>query len=139
MVEEQFVASAEVIESRFTFRRGNNPVLGAFAVASKAHVALAAIARKRDSLVEPELFLRSGVHQQRERLFHDVAEPVFRKHEVVVGIEIAFVLHGHGCAASLAGNAKALVHAQPAFQRHVESLNEMLAHVIAHPFVKDRA
>src|SRR5258705_5409614 len=57
MLEESFVAGAQIIETRLAIGSLDKPVLWTFAVAGKTHVALAAITRQRVALVIPEFDL----------------------------------------------------------------------------------
>ena len=58
---------------------------------------------------------------------------------MVAGIEITIVFHGHSRSARRTKYAKALVQPQPAFERYIENLDKIPAHILSHPFVKNCA
>jgi hypothetical protein len=74
VVEEELVTRAQVVETAFAVGRVLEPVLGAAAMAGEAEVTLAAVARKRVSLVEAELPLLLGGDEIDQRALGDVPE-----------------------------------------------------------------
>lgn len=54
VAKEVLVTRAQVVQSVFAFGGGREAVLGAFAVAGKAHIALAAIGRQAELFRVPE-------------------------------------------------------------------------------------
>ena len=60
-------------------------------------------------------------------------------YEVVAGIQVAAVLNGQRCAALLAEDAQAGLHARPHLQAHVKQLHITAAHILPHPLVENGA
>ena len=90
-------------------------------------------------LVVAELLLFRRVHHGGERLGVDVAEVVFRKHEVVAGVDIAVELH-HARVTTLPGQgAYPRLLADPVGQGGVEQLDKQFTHVLLDPLVEDGA
>ncbi len=83
VIEKFSIASAQIIQAVFAVRRLDETMLRAFTVASEAHFAFAAILRQRVELIRAELLLLGGVHHCQQRIFHDVAELVFRINKMV--------------------------------------------------------
>ena len=68
MVEELFLAGAQVVQPRLAIRRRDEPAAGTFTVAGEPHVALPAILGQAVQFVEPEralLFLSSQFRHRR--------------------------------------------------------------------------
>ena len=83
MAEELMVAFAKVIQSRFTIRCNGKAVLGAFSVAGKEEFTFPALFGKATLLVLSEGLLAFAIHHFHQRLFVNVSEFEFRKHEMV--------------------------------------------------------
>src|SRR6185312_11861816 len=139
VVEEEFVAGAEVVEAGFAVGSCEEAVLGALSVAGEADFALVAVAGQGVALGGSEAALLGRADERLHGRLHNVAQLIFRIDEVVAGVEVAVVLEGEGHAAVLAENTKALRHSEPAFESYVEDLDEGLADVAADPLVEDGA
>ena len=106
MVEEFFVAGAEVVEAGFAVRRQVEAVFGAFAVAVFFDFAGSAVFGEGGLFVEAELGLLGGGDHVAEGLVHDVAEFEFGVDEVVAGVEVAVVFEGEAFAAGFGEDAE---------------------------------
>ena len=139
MAEETQVALAEVVESRLAVRRREETVLGAFAVAGKEELALAALAREGGLFGLAESPLPLAVHHRGERFRADIPQPVFGEDEVVAAVNIAVIFHHARVPAGLGHGAESRRDAEPVGERRVEKLYIVVAYVVLHPFVEDGA
>ena len=83
MVEKDLVARAQIVKALFAIWGVDKPVLWAFTVAGKTHLAFPAIPRKSVALVQSELALLGGAGKRTQGVFHDVAQLVFRVNKMV--------------------------------------------------------
>ncbi len=137
--EEGHVPGAQVVEPGLPVRRGQEPVLGALAVAREPDVALAAHPRQRVPLGRPERLLLRRPHQVHHRQLPDVPQAVLRLHEVVARVQVAVVLQRE------TGPARLVEHAQPGPRRpevvpdrRLERLHVHAPDVVVDPLVPDR-
>ena len=137
--KETVIPLAEVIEPGFAGGRMTEAVLGAFAVAGKEKLALAALRGKAVALHGTKLLLPLAVHHLRQCMGADVAQLVLGEDEVVAGIDVAVVLHYAGMAAGLGQGTHAGLLAHPVGQGGVEELDEIFAHVMPYPLVEEGA
>ena len=114
-------------------------MLRAFAVAGEQILAAEAAGRQRAPLVRPETDLPVGFHHRADILVLDVAQPVFRIHEVVAGIQVAVVFDDRIAAARLRVRAGSGHHATPVGQGGVEQVDKAGTDVVPHPLVEDVA
>ncbi len=94
MHKERFVARAQVIERGFAIAGDQDAVLGAPAVADKAHLAVNALLRKLGQLVLTECALFFRCDQVDKRCFHNIPQQILGFHVVVASVKVAVVLHG---------------------------------------------
>lgn len=73
MIKKRFIASAQVVQTGFSVRCCDKPVLGAFPVAGKSYFAFSADVRQCIALVAPELTLLYGTGQVGHVAIFDVA------------------------------------------------------------------
>lgn len=139
MTEEKLVARAEIVKTDFTFGGLHESVPGTLTVTGKQNIARATTFRQAAALMSAELLLGGRANQGRHRLLENVAQPVFRPHEVVARVEIAVVFDGQRRSARVAEDAKALFKPEPALQCDIEGLNEVIPDIVADPFVEDAA
>jgi hypothetical protein len=83
MVEELFVAGAQVVEPVLAVGSADEPVTGAAAVAGEAHLAVEAVLRQRVEFGPTERDLLLGCDEIDHRGLGDVAEQIVRLHEVI--------------------------------------------------------
>ena len=120
VVEEFLIARTEIVQSGFAIRRLQEAMLGAFAIAGKAYLALLAELRQRIVFVLAKFYLlRRGRHRPECR-FHNVAKTVLRIHKMIAGIKVPVMFDGHGRATGLAEDAEARLHAGPHLERNIE-------------------
>lgn len=81
--EENPVARTQIIETGFTFRRFDEPVLRAFTVADEANLALPAVCWKGIELVPAKLALLLRAGQPGHILLVDIAQQVPGLHKVI--------------------------------------------------------
>ena len=94
MLKELLEAGAEVVQARLAVRRLAEPILGALAVAGKAHVAFLAVTRQCVALILAEFQLLGRRDQLDEVIVPNVAQEEVRLHEMVARIYIAVVFDG---------------------------------------------
>ena len=137
MIEELPIPSAEVVQSGLSIGSAGKTVFGAFAVAGKKILTLKALPGQRLVLRVAEILFLSAVHHLHKGLLTNVAEPVFRKDEMVAGVDIAVVLHHTGMAARTCHRANARRHPHPIGERGVKKLDIILSYVVHYPFIED--
>ena len=137
--EELAVAGTEVVEAGLAVCVAHEAVLGAFAMTGEQHAALTALAGQLLALHLGKFVLLGGIHHFGDGAFAQVAEAVLGIDEVVAGIHIAVELHDAGVATLLGQHAHTGGLAHPIGQRGVEELDEVVAHVAAHPLVEEGA
>ncbi len=92
-------APAEIVEARLAVRSANEPVLWALPETGELVRAPPAIGWKKTFLIGPEFHLTRRKRHVNERLFHEVAQTVFRIDVVVTGKNISVVFHRQAFAA----------------------------------------
>lgn len=89
MMKKCFVPGTQVIQSWLSIGGGNEPIFGAFAVASKAHVTVQAILGQFFQFIPPKLMLAIATYQILYRLILKVAQLIIGFNEVITGVQIA--------------------------------------------------
>ena len=102
MCVKKFVpAGAQVIQPRITSGCGAEAVLGTFAVACKAHLAVQALPGQSVKFILPEFLLPVAGDQFNHVGVRDVAQVVIRLDKVIAGVQVAVVLNRQSAAACL--------------------------------------
>ena len=96
--KETEVAFAQVIMTGVAVAVGDKAVTRTLTVTGKAEAALTTLARKGSRLAESELLLAMTIEHGYQRRLPDVAQEVFRKYEMVAGVDIAIGLHSSTAA-----------------------------------------
>lgn len=118
---------------------GDETIFGTAAVAGEEPLATTTAGGEGITLAATEGELTGAVHEGGDGGGVDVAEEVLGEDVVVAAVEVAVMLHGCSMAAGLAHgtDTRGLVH--PAGKGGVEELDEDIAHVVAHPLIKEGA
>src|SRR5947207_14453781 len=139
MMKEFLVGRAEIIESGLAVRRGHKAMFGAFSIARKANIAIAAESRQRIALGPAKGQLLFHSRQRSHSVLHDVAELVFRINVMITGIQVSLMFKGQSVAAGLGKNAQTWLHAQPELERDIKKLNKAFGDIVSDPLVKNGA
>ncbi len=139
MGEELMVAGAEVVQARLSVGRAAEAVLGTFAVTGKEKRTLLALGRQLEALASAEGLLLGTIEHLYQSVAMDVAQPVFRKDEVVAAIDIATSLHHRGMPTVGTQRTDPWCHTTPVGQGCIKQLYENLSHIFLNPNVKQPA
>lgn len=138
MLEELIIAFAKIVQARLIVPISLEAVLRTFPMTGKLVFAFLALARQHLVLHLRKLFLLVGIHHFRYGLRMDIPQLVFWIDEMVARIEISIKLHDAGMATLLCHGAEPRGHPNPVCQRGIKQLHEIFAHIMMHPFIKDR-
>ena len=97
MLEECFVAGAQIVQSGFAIGRENEAIAGTFPMAGKTHLALATVTWQRISLVLSKLELLRRVEELDQGRLLDIAELKARFYEVVARIGSPLCSRANAC------------------------------------------
>ena len=91
-VEESFVSSTKIIETRLSGGGFDKPVFGTFTMAGEAYITIQAVLRQGITLIQPKPGLLIRANHLEHMLVFDVAEQVVRLDEMVAGVQVTIVL-----------------------------------------------
>ena len=95
MLEKGLVSLAQIVQSSLPPGRLDEPVLGTPAMAGETNLALTAVTGQQVQFILAELVLFGRGNHFDHRDFIDVTQEMVRGNEVVAGIHIPGVFHGH--------------------------------------------
>ncbi len=86
VLEERPVTRTQIVQPRFSIRRGEKPILGTFTLTGKSHRAFPAITGQRLQLVAAKGALLIGGHQIDHLVLPDVPQQVLGLDKMVAGV-----------------------------------------------------
>lgn len=133
MVKEHPIPFTEVIQSWLSIFRQCETVLRTLAIAGEKVLALTALSGKTIRFHGSEFILSRAVKQLKQRFLIQVSELVFRRYEVIAGVDIAIELHYCRVSAFLPESTYSRILPIPESQNRFEKLNKIASHILPDP------